>query len=215
MVFPSARHLHVDPFAGISGDMWLALLIDLGLAPAVLERLPERLGLSGVTVRVARTTHGAIDAARVAVDVDRSGHSRTLEQMLEVVARGDLPPRAAGRSRDAIERLFAAEAKVHGRPVESVHLHEAGGDDALIDIAGACLGLDEFGVETVSCAVPIPLGGGTVTSAHGRLPVPAPATAELLIGVPIVGGPVARELVTPTGAAILRAVSRRSRRLPR
>jgi hypothetical protein len=239
--------LHLDPFSGVAGDMFLGLLVDLGLDPAVLAALPRRLGLAGVEVRAERALRGPLDAARVRVIVrgaeeppaapasawlegdgpphphgessershaphDHDGHEhhhhdgRRLSEMLAAFERAALPPRALARARRAAELLYAAEAKVHGVPRDEVHLHEAGADDALVDIAGTCLGLEELGIARVTCSAPIPLGGGAITCAHGVLPVPVPAVVELLRGLPVAGGPIAKELVTPTGAALLVAV---------
>ncbi len=204
------RALHLLPCSGVSGDMWLGLLLDLGLAPDLFEGLPARLGLAGVEVRCGRTRRGVLDAARVEVIVPQRGGgehgpARHLPEIERIVARAGLPERGEAIACAAFRRLFEAEARVHGTTIEQTHLHEAGADDALIDICGAALGLATLGIDEVTCGVPIPVGGGTVVASHGRLPIPAPATAELLAGVEIVGGPVERELVTPTGAALLRA----------
>jgi hypothetical protein len=134
--------------------------------------------------------------------------------MLAAFERAALPPRALARARRAAEQLYAAEGRVHGVAADAVHLHEAGADDALVDIAGTCLGLEELAIERVTCAAPIPLGGGAIRCAHGILPVPVPAVTELLRGVAVTGGPVAKELVTPTGAALLVALVDEFRALP-
>jgi uncharacterized protein (TIGR00299 family) protein len=205
-----ARHLHLDPLSGASGDMFLGLLVHLGLDRSALSDLPRRLGLSGVAVRCETARRSSLACGRVTVETGPDGpalsHGRKLADALEIVARCDLPARAAERARRALRALFEAEAEVHAEPVESVHLHEAAADDALIDIVGTAAGLEALDVASASCSVPVPLGGGNVTAAHGRLPVPAPAVALLLRGVPVIGGPLERELVTPTGAALLRAV---------
>jgi hypothetical protein len=222
-------HLHLDPVAGLAGDMWLGLLADLGLEERFFTGLPKRLGLDGVEVTVERVRRGVLAARKVRVRVrgHEEGPSPSLEEtappaagetaphgphrrladMLALLAAAGLPPRAERRARTAFEALFAAEAAVHGQALEEVHLHEAGADDAVVDIAGTCLGLEQLGVTSVSCSVPIPLGGGTIRCAHGVLPVPAPAVVALLAGVEVRGGPIERELVTPTGAALLRAVA--------
>ena len=253
--FRQVSVLHLDPFSGVAGDMFLGLLVDLGLDPALLAALPARLGLSGVAVRAERATRGPLDAARVRVTVrgheeapaaplddllegdgpphphvghdpghDHGDHDhdhaepphpvdeahhhegRRLAEMLAAFERAALPPRALERARRAAGLLYAAEGKVHGVPADEVHLHEAGADDALVDIAGTCLGLEELGIARVTCSAPVPLGGGAIRCAHGVLPVPVPAVVELLRGVPVAGGPIAKELVTPTGAALLVAV---------
>ena len=137
-----------------------------------------------------------------------AGHhdGRRLVEMLAAFERAALPPRALERARRAAGLLYAAEGKVHGVPTDEVHLHEAGADDALVDIAGTCLGLEELGIARVTCSAPVPLGGGAIRCAHGVLPVPVPAVVELLRGVPVAGGPIPKELVTPTGAALLVAL---------
>nr|MBP7149026.1 nickel pincer cofactor biosynthesis protein LarC [Acidobacteriota bacterium] len=232
------RWLHLEPFSGAAGDMFLGLLVDLGLDPQVLARLPARLGLDGVEVRAQAEDRGPLAATHVRVIVrgheeppaapvapgsdapapaDAPGHGeheRNRSEMLAVLDRAALPGPAAAHARRAVELLFEAEARVHRRPPDELHLHEAGADDALVDIAGTCLGLHELGIAGVSCAVPLPVGGGTIRSAHGVLPVPAPAVVELLRDIPVAGGPVARELITPTGAALLRAVVDEFRALP-
>ncbi len=140
--------------------------------------------------------------------------TRDLAAALAIVAAADLPARAKALATRALERLYAAEASVHGVPLDQVHLHEAGADDALVDICCTALGLVVLDVTSVTCSTPVPVGSGTIRCAHGRLPVPGPAVAELLRGVPVTAGPVARELVTPTGAALLRAVVDEFRPLP-
>ncbi len=134
------------------------------------------------------------------------GHGRTLGQMLMLIERGALTPRAATLAQRAITLLFEAEATAHGLSIDAVHLHEAGADDALIDILGTATALEALQIESVSCSVPLPIGGGHVSCAHGLMPVPVPAVAELLRGLAVVGGPVQRETITPTGAALLRAM---------
>lgn len=244
------RRLHLDPFSGAAGDMFLGLLVDLGLDPGLLAALPARMGLEGVEVHAEKTMRGPFAATHLHVVVrgeeerpapaahehphdhphspDYSSHhgekpaglhgdhhhGRNLAGMLSAVDRAQLPPRADARTREAIRRLFAAEAKVHGCALEKVHLHEAGADDALVDMAGTCLGLDTLQIDEITCSVPLPLGGGTVRCAHGLIPIPAPAVAELLAGVSVQGGPVDREMITPTGAALLRAVVDRFGPLP-
>jgi hypothetical protein len=215
-----SRILHLDPQAGAAGDMLLGLLVDLGAPRDLLVALPERLRLGGVVVEVGRTRRGGLDAGRVEVVVRGSteppgeqaapppagGTSRRLAEVLAIIGRADLPPAAARRAERAFRLLFEAEGRVHGRAVDQVHLHEAAADDALVDVAGACLLLDALAVDEITCATPVPLGGGTVRCAHGPLSVPVPAVVHLLEGIDVTGGPVPRELVTPTGAALLRAL---------
>lgn len=217
-----SQHLHLSPFSGVAGDMFLGLLVDLGLDPAFLSGLPSRLGLGDVLLHVEEVERSSLAAKKVHVVIrgweegpagesstgapPDHGHARHLSDMLRIVENAGLPGRALEMTRTAIERLYAAEARVHNKAVEEVHLHEAGADDALVDIVGSCAGLVQLGVESVSCSLPLPVGGGTIRCSHGLLPVPAPAVTELLLGLDTIGGPVDRELITPTGAAILRAV---------
>lgn len=216
--------------------MFLGLLLDLGWPAAALAEMPRRLGLADVEVRVGRELRGAIAAERVHVFVrgqeeppaaslreaptagrrpaSVGGRERRLGDVLAIVRRANVPPAVQEVACRAFEALFRAEGKAHGAAAEDVHLHEAGADDALVDIVGAALGLFDLGVTSISCTTPLPLGGGIVQCAHGATPVPGPAVVELLVGVPVVGGPVDRELITPTGAALLRAVVQEFRPLP-
>ncbi|HHN74230.1 MAG TPA: nickel pincer cofactor biosynthesis protein LarC [Acidobacteria bacterium] len=215
-----SRHLHIDPLGGVAGDMWLGLLIDLGLEIEELEALVDRLELEEVSLRVEAVRRGAFAATKVHVVVGGweeppgehsapppvSGPHRHLREMLALVERAALGERATERARRTLEALYRAEARVHGMPLEEVHLHEAGADDALVDILGTCLGLDRLDIATVTCTTPLRVGGGRIRCAHGLLPVPVPAVTVLLEGVEIEGGPIDKELITPTGAALLRAV---------
>jgi len=196
------RIAYFDCFSGASGDMCLAALVDAGWPAAELERVPARLGLDGVTVRVGRARRGALDAARVEVVVERAQPERHLAQILARLAAADLPDAVRARARAVFTRLADAEAKVHGTTPEQIHFHEVGAADALVDVVGTCLGVERLGIEAVYCS-PLPLGRGTVRSEHGVIPVPAPATAELLRGVPVEMPDIQAELVTPTGAALL------------
>jgi uncharacterized protein (TIGR00299 family) protein len=193
---------YFDCFSGASGDMLLGALVDAGWPAGELVSLPGRLGLSGVSVSLGRVRRGALDAARVTVDVGAAQPTRHLRQVRERVQAADVPGRAKERALAAFERLARAEAKVHGTTVDEIHFHEVGAVDALIDFVGTCWGIESLGIEEIY-ASPLPLGRGSVRTEHGVLPVPAPATAELLRGVPVEMPDVRAELVTPTGAALL------------
>jgi uncharacterized protein (TIGR00299 family) protein len=151
---------------------------------------------------VSRVRRGPFAATHVNVRAAERQPHRHLHHIETILAKGDLTEGVRERARAVFRRLAEAEAEVHGSTVEKVHFHEVGAVDAIVDIAGALTGLDALGVRSVS-ASELPLGGGSVDSEHGRIPVPAPATALLLRGVPVRGGPVEAELVTPTGAALL------------
>ncbi|HET7093054.1 MAG TPA: nickel pincer cofactor biosynthesis protein LarC, partial [Thermomicrobiales bacterium] len=197
-----------DPFSGGSGDMILGALIDAGCPVDALRAELRRIPLTGYRLEVERTAQHGIGGARVNVVVDDDAQTardwRAIRSLLEIAT-------LSGAIRERIVAIFArlaeAEAAIHGETLESVHFHEVGGVDAIVDIAGAVLGLELLGVERVFTAPPR-LGAGWARSAHGQIPVPAPATAALLaeVGAPFTSEPPgepAGELLTPTGAAIL------------
>ena len=192
-----------DCFSGISGDMALGALVSAGWPAEEAESLPARLGLEGVRVAVSEVRRGPLAAMRVEVEVDvpRQPH-RHLGDVAAILERADLSPATRERSLAVFRRLAEAEARVHGTSVEETHLHEVGAADALVDVTGVVLGLESLAIARVHSSPP-QLGRGTVRSEHGILPVPAPATAFLLQGIPVEIGEVAAELTTPTGAALL------------
>lgn len=196
------KHAHFDCVSGIAGDMTLAALLSAGWPEAELLALPARLSLAGVTIEVTNTRRGPFAATHVAVRTLEKQPHRHLHHIEAILDKADLPASVRERAKRVFRRLAQAEAEVHGSTIEQVHFHEVGAVDAIVDITGALLGLDALGVVTVSASA-LPLGSGFVDSEHGRIPVPAPATALLLRGAPVYGGPVEAELVTPTGAALL------------
>ena len=196
------RHAHFDCVSGIAGDMTLAALVSAGWPEEELRSLPARLGLEGVQIEVTRVRRGPFAAVHVDVRSSERQPHRHLHHIEAILDKADLPQGLRARAKAVFTRLAEAEAEVHGSTVQQVHFHEVGAVDAIVDIVGALTGLDTLGVVTVS-ASELPLGGGFVDSQHGRIPVPAPATALLLRGAPVRGGPVEAELVTPTGAALL------------
>lgn len=196
-----------DPFSGISGDMTLGALIDLGLDRAWLEGLPARMGIDGVGVRIEDLRRGDIACKKVDFTIPPQPHGRHLREIRRLVAGSAAPDRVRERADAAFVALATAEGEIHGVDAERVHLHEVGAVDAILDVVGAIWGLDLLGVERVYCG-PISLGDGTVQAAHGTLPVPAPATLKLLEGHAVRPGPEGSgELVTPTGAALVRVLS--------
>lgn len=197
---------YLDCFSGISGDMLLGALVDVGLAVEDLRADLAKLPLEGYEVTAERVVKGSLSGTQVSVKTKHEHGHRGLSDILEIINGSELPAEVTLRARRIFERLAEAEARVHGRSVEEVHFHEVGAVDAIVDIVGACCGLHRLGLEKVYASA-LPLGGGWVESAHGRLPVPAPATVELLHGVPSYGGPVEEELVTPTGAAIVTTIA--------
>ena len=191
---------YFDAFSGISGDMTVGSLVDAGADGDALVEALRALGV-GAEFRFEPTKRRGIAATKFHVEGGESKVHRHLPHILKMIEDADLPGRAPKRAAAIFERLGEAEAAVHGVPVEQVHFHEVGAADSIADIVGACLGLELLGVEAVYCS-PINTGSGTVDTEHGVLPVPAPATATLLRGKPVYARGPAKELTTPTGAAI-------------
>ena len=197
----------LDPFSGISGDMTLGALVGVGLEPEWLRALPERLGLDGVGVRIDSTLRGGIACTKVDFDIPPQPHGRHLKHIREIVGNADAPAHVKEKADSAFTAIAVVEAEMHGTTIDRVHLHEVGAVDAILDVMGAIWGLSELGVSRVYCGV-IALGDGSVNTAHGVLPVPAPATLRLLEGQAVRPGPEGSgELVTPTGAALVRVLS--------
>lgn len=196
---------YADCFSGISGDMFLAALLDVGLSLEVLQEGIEKLNLPEKVVLRQKETHkGALRATDLEVIVPHSHHHRHLSDILTILSESELPDRVIQTASQIFTLLAEAEARVHGQPVEQVHFHEVGALDSIVDIIGAVIGLDALGIERLY-ASPLPYGSGTVESAHGLLPLPAPATLEVLRAVqaPLIPSEAKMEQVTPTGAAIL------------
>ena len=219
------RVLHLDTFSGIAGNMFLGALLDLGLSRKHLEADLAGLGLEHKLV-ISKVRRGALAARYLDVKVPHHGkkkqsgghhhhhHGRSYAEIRELLETARLDSSVRERALAIFEALGRAEAKVHGTALEEVHFHEVGAVDAIVDVTGAAIGLSRLGVERVT-ATPVALGHGTVETDHGRLPLPAPATLELLRGIPTVPAHVEWETVTPTGAAILRTVVDEYRSLQR
>ncbi|MEJ5348935.1 MAG: nickel pincer cofactor biosynthesis protein LarC [Desulfosoma sp.] len=196
------RLAYFDAFSGASGDMILGALIDAGLAEKALTEALAALNLPGWHLETRKESRGAITGTRVLIHEEDSPPLRHFRDIRQLVSASSLPGTVKDKALYVFERLARAEARVHGVALEDVHFHEIGAVDTVVDVVGAVVGLDLLGIERLY-ASPLPLGRGRVLSSHGVLPVPAPATVALLEGVPVRDGGVERELVTPTGAAIL------------
>src|SRR5256714_1131830 len=199
----------LDPAAGISGDMTLAALLSLGLPVSWLEELPGRLGVGDVRVTVRDVRRSGITCKQIEFDIPPQPHGRHLGDLVRLVERAPISDWVKERAVRAFRLVGEAEGRVHGVAPEKVHLHEVGAVDAVLDIVGGIEGFERLGVEAVH-HFPVAVGNGWVEAAHGRLPVPAPATAILLEGLEVRGsglGPVEGEATTPTGAALLRVLS--------
>ena len=197
---------YLDCFSGISGDMLLGALVDAGVPLDTIRAALEGLPFSGYELHSEKVTRAGIAASHVRVDMkEHDVPHRGLTEVLAVIEGGALSEEAKGRCAEVFRNLAQAEARVHNVTVEQVHFHEVGAVDAICDVVGAVVGLEALGLDVLMFS-PVALGGGRVEAAHGALPVPAPATAELLKGLPTYGGPVDFELTTPTGAALLKTL---------
>lgn len=186
--------------------MILGALVDAGLPIETLREQLEKLPLSGFSIRSEKVSKKGISGTRVIVEAEDSSTHRHLPKIIEIINSSSLNDTIKRMAIDVFENLARAEAKIHDTTVEKIHFHEVGAIDAIVDIVGAAIGLNELGIEKVF-ASKIHVGSGFVECQHGRMPLPAPATLELLRGVPIYCEGIEAELITPTGAAILKTVS--------
>jgi uncharacterized protein (TIGR00299 family) protein len=195
--------------------MILGALLDAGLSLDTLRAELAKLPLTGWTLTSREVQRGAFRATKAEVEIDpaHQPHHRSLGDILRILGGSRLDAPVVDGAARVFRRLAEAEARVHGSTVEAVHFHDVGALDAIIDVTGAVIGLILLGVESVHIST-LPIGGGRVESAHGRLPIPAPGTLELLRGFPVVDTQVGAELVTPTGAAILTTLARSAGVMP-
>jgi uncharacterized protein (TIGR00299 family) protein len=208
--------LYLDCVGGISGDMLLGALIDLGLDLKTLRREMAKLKLDEFEISARRDQRRGITGTKFDVTLhehdhhhhhghhEHEHHGRTFRDIKRLIESSKLGAEVKRHAIGAFRRLAAAEGKIHGVAPEKVHFHEVGAVDSIVDFIGACIGLRTLGVEKVVASAPLRTGFGFVDCAHGRFPVPAPATMELLKGVPMFAGDEEAELITPTGAALLR-----------
>lgn len=196
---------YADCFSGVSGDMFLASLLDAGLPLEVLQDGIQKLALpEPVELRLSEVHKGALRASHLEVIVPHSHHHRHLSDILDILTASQLSNHVKQTTARIFTLLAQAEARVHGEPVEHIHFHEVGALDSIVDVTGAVIGLEALGIERLY-ASPLPYGAGTIQSSHGILPLPAPATLEVLhlVNAPLTPTTAQVELVTPTGAAIL------------
>ncbi|MGD8239647.1 MAG: nickel pincer cofactor biosynthesis protein LarC [Armatimonadota bacterium] len=195
------RCLIFDPFAGISGDMIMGALIDLGLEvdwlEALVSDLPVKVGLG-----IEEVSRGSIKATAVRVETLGTDVVRHLKDVLEIIDAAQLDEKAREWARAAFRQLADVEGSIHGIPADKVHFHEVGADDAIVDILGACAGISHLGIDRCFTR-PVAVGLGWVNAQHGALPLPAPATIRLLEGLPVRETELEGELTTPTGAVLL------------
>ena len=200
---------YLDCFSGVSGDMLLGAMLDAGLPVQELKGELSKLRLEGYELRSQRVKRAGLAATQAMVEVRDTQPPRTLDDVLRLIGASSLPPEDREKGSAVFRRLAEAEAAVHGETVETVHLHDVGAVDAIVDVMGSVAGLRLLGVQSLYASA-LPLGEGEVAGPHGRLPVPAPATLELLAraGAPVrEANDVTGELVTPTGAAIVTSLA--------
>ena len=193
---------YFDCFSGISGDMTLGALIDAGFSIEQLRSGLQALDVAGWRISADKVWKNGMAATHVKVVTEDQSKHRSLSAILGILQKSQLPPSVRDRASAIFTKLGEAEAHVHDVPLEKIHFHEVGAVDAIVDIVGACIGFEALGIEKFASSA-LNVGGGTAKMAHGVLPVPAPATARLLVGKPTYSSGVQRELVTPTGAAIV------------
>ncbi|MBI5787794.1 MAG: nickel pincer cofactor biosynthesis protein LarC [Candidatus Schekmanbacteria bacterium] len=205
---------YFDCFSGASGDMILGALLDLGVTLEQLEQNLSRLPISGYQLTAERVKSQGISATHLKIEIDQSAQPlRYFSHIREIIGNCGLPAEIKAQSLAVLQRLAEAEAKIHAIGIEQVHFHEIGAVDTIIDVVGSIVGLNILGVDEILCS-PLALGYGQIKCAHGNLPVPAPATLELLKNCPVYGGDVPAELVTPTGAAIISTLAKNFSAIP-
>jgi uncharacterized protein (TIGR00299 family) protein len=198
--------LVIDPFSGISGDMFLGLAIDLGADPEQLRRELEKLALPGWSLDVRREQRRGIEGLRALVVTAEEPSHRNWATIRTLLEGAPLEADTRDLALRIFQRIVAAEARVHGQDPDQVHFHEVGALDSILDIVGAAVALNLLDHPQVFCR-PLPLSRGTLACAHGRYPVPAPAVLEILQGLPLTDSALPHELVTPTGAAIIAEIA--------
>lgn len=197
----------LDPMSGIAGDMCLGALLDVGLPESFVLDLPVTLGIADIGVNITTVMRGQIASKKVDFTVPPQPHGRHLKHIRAMVEATPAPDTVKAKAMQVFTLITECEAAIHGTTVERVHLHEVGSVDAILDIVGTIWGLEQLGVQHVYCGT-IPLGDGFVDTQHGRMAVPTAATLRLLEGLPVRPGPEGSgELVTPTGAALVRVLS--------
>lgn len=198
--------LYFDCPMGISGDMFLASLIDLGADHRLILRELRKLKVDRIEVAVGKETRHSISCTSFRVKLRESAHHRTFKDIKKIISGSALSPGVKKLSAGIFRIIAEAEGKVHGISADKVHFHEIGAMDSIIDIVGAAIAIEAIGPDKIICS-PLPLGSGWTNTMHGKLPIPAPATLEILKGAPVLPSPVEFELTTPTGAAIMMAAA--------
>lgn len=194
--------LYCDATLGVSGDMFLGALVDLGVPIETLREAADAAGIENWRITSERVRRKGIAATRVEIEVDEGRRHRRLSDVCELIEKSSLGAWVKGQAAAVFERIARAESEAHGEAIEEIHFHEVGALDAVVDVVGTLAGVGELGVLEI-VASPVAVGSGTIETAHGALPVPAPATAAMLRGFGITGGDLEGECSTPTGVALL------------
>ena len=200
------KTLYLDAFAGISGDMMLGALLDIGVPLDLYRSVADALGLNEVEIAANRTERKSIGAVKVHVRAPERGLVRTYAHIKSLIDKSTLSPGVKSKSQQIFALLAEAESRIHSRSVDQVHFHELGSVDTIMDVAGSAAGLEHLGIEELLCS-PLPLGTGMIKTAHGIYPIPAPAVVEILKDIPVYSSGIPTEIVTPTGAAIVAALA--------
>lgn len=200
------RILYLDTFSGISGDMMLGLLVDLGVDLGSINAELNKLPIAGYRLEPRREKRHGIGGTRVEVICDGNQSARTWQEIDTMITESDLNSSTKAVAGKIFRALGEAEAHVHGTTINEVHFHEVGAIDAIVDIVGSSIGLNFLGIDNIICT-PLPLSNGMIKGSHGVIPLPAPATAQILAGHPVRNAESEKELVTPTGAAIAASIA--------
>ncbi|MCL1864944.1 MAG: nickel pincer cofactor biosynthesis protein LarC [Spirochaetes bacterium] len=207
------KKIYFDCFSGISGDMIIGAFLDAGFSFSILEQELDRLNISGYNISHEKCTKNNISASKFSVNVTDDQPHRRLSEIIEIINKSGLNDKVKDNAVSIFKLIGNAEAYIHNIDIESVHFHEIGGMDSIIDICGAAVCFHELGIAEIVSS-PLNTGSGTVNTSHGILPVPAPATAEILKGIPVYSGNISGELTTPTGAAIIKHYCQNFSNLP-
>jgi len=193
---------YFDCFSGISGDMTVGALLDAGLKIETLENELNKLGLSGYQLEAKKVVKKGISATQFKVNVKEKGVERRFKDILDILEESKLDEEIKKETKKVFFNIAQAESKIHRKDMDKIHFHEIGGLDSIIDITSAVIGIKTLGIKEIHSSA-LPVGGGFVKCAHGVIPVPAPATLELLKNIPIYSGGIESEMITPTGAGII------------
>jgi len=198
---------YFDCFSGISGDMTVSALLDAGLKIETLEKELKKLSLSGYRLEVNKVIKKGISATQFKVEIKEEGVERRFKDILDIFEKSKLDEEIKEEAKKIFLNIAQAESKIHQKDIDKIHFHEVGGLDCIIDITSTVIGIKKLGIKEVYSSA-LPLGKGFVECAHGVIPVPAPATLELLKDIPTYSGEIESEMVTPTGAAIVSTLAK-------